>query len=300
MAGLKKVMNWFVTIEPDEGDTDIPREAADPDPDVAAKAARERAEKGPVGRQPDNLKVGQARRSGAPMTLAEELAAEDARLAAEQGGASAGGGGDGFSMEELEAELAQKKRSRGSFGESGAGGSINEQMSGGGLGGSGALQAPMSPEEIFTQHGLGGPQDGFNVYKVQQLLKSQYLATANDEVKRASLLVAMEASGVTPGDVLGDARDRDHALDSYDSMLQSEIEELELQVQAENEEIQAEVNRLLEEMRQKVAANNERLAEGREAYQQWKLRKQEAEEELFRSISLLVEPGHRNPVTRED
>lgn len=48
MSKLKDVMGWFVTIEPDEDD-EVPEEAASEDIETAAKAARGRAEAGPVG-----------------------------------------------------------------------------------------------------------------------------------------------------------------------------------------------------------------------------------------------------------
>jgi hypothetical protein len=49
-------MGWFVTIEDDEAD-EVPAEAASEDIDTAAKAARERAEAGPVGHETGGKKV---------------------------------------------------------------------------------------------------------------------------------------------------------------------------------------------------------------------------------------------------
>lgn len=57
MSKLKGVMNWFVTIEDEAGDTDLPEEAASEDADVAAQAARKRVEAGPVGRTPKGKQV---------------------------------------------------------------------------------------------------------------------------------------------------------------------------------------------------------------------------------------------------
>lgn len=55
MGKLKNVMEFFVEIEPEESD-EVPEEAASDDPDVAAKAAKERAQQGPVGKTPDQPK----------------------------------------------------------------------------------------------------------------------------------------------------------------------------------------------------------------------------------------------------
>ncbi len=56
MSKLKNLMELFVVIEDDEDD-DIPAEAADEDIEVAAEAARARAESGPVGREPSGRRV---------------------------------------------------------------------------------------------------------------------------------------------------------------------------------------------------------------------------------------------------
>ncbi|MFB6374946.1 MAG: hypothetical protein ABEN55_17915 [Bradymonadaceae bacterium] len=55
MGKMKSVMEFFVEIEPEKSD-DVPEEAASDDPDVAAKAAKERAQQGPVGKTPDQPK----------------------------------------------------------------------------------------------------------------------------------------------------------------------------------------------------------------------------------------------------
>ena len=55
MGKLKSMMEFFVEIEPDDAD-EVPEEAASDDPDVAAKAAAERAQQGSVGKKPDRPK----------------------------------------------------------------------------------------------------------------------------------------------------------------------------------------------------------------------------------------------------
>jgi len=55
MGKLKSVMEFFVEIESEDSD-DVPEEAASEDPDVAAKAAKKRAQQGPVGKTPDRPK----------------------------------------------------------------------------------------------------------------------------------------------------------------------------------------------------------------------------------------------------
>lgn len=56
MSKLKDVMGWFVTIEDAEEDS-VPADAASEDIETAAKAARQRAEEGPVGHETGGKKV---------------------------------------------------------------------------------------------------------------------------------------------------------------------------------------------------------------------------------------------------
>lgn len=57
MSKLKSLRNFFFVVDEDEDDV-VPAEAASDDIEVAAKAARERMEEGPVGREPSGKTMG--------------------------------------------------------------------------------------------------------------------------------------------------------------------------------------------------------------------------------------------------
>lgn len=77
MGKMKSLLEFFVEIEPEESD-EVPEEAASDDPDVAAKAAAERAQQGAVGKKPSQpRKVGEM--AGDPYAgMVDEAALSDA------------------------------------------------------------------------------------------------------------------------------------------------------------------------------------------------------------------------------
>lgn len=56
MSKLKSLRNFFFVVEEDEDDQ-VPEEAASEDIDVAAQAARQRVDEGPVGREPSGKRM---------------------------------------------------------------------------------------------------------------------------------------------------------------------------------------------------------------------------------------------------
>jgi hypothetical protein len=275
MAGFKKVLNWFVTIETDETQQ-APAKAASPNPDEAAQAAKQQAERGPVGRQPEQPKrVGQIKSPSSGMSLEEELAALDAELSGGAPPARASG----------DAPPAPPRRSA----------PIEREPSEDGV------LTPASFEELYAQASLPGPHDAaFSIYKVEQLLSSPHLKGLDAMMKRASLLVAMQASNVKVEQVIADAFERDNALDTHDAELHFQLDMLEETITQQNNDIQREVEEMLRKMQEQIAQNNQTLQTARETYAEWKQAKKEEEQRLYDVISLFIEPGQRNPVSVDE
>ena len=110
-------------------------------------------------------------------------------------------------------------------------------------------------------------------------------------------MVALQARNVTVGEVIEDARRRDHALDEHDASLMEALLSLEDAVSEKNQAAQDRINALLEQLRLEIEANNRQLTEARELYDEWKAAKLAEEDRLFQTIRHFVEPGHPNPVS---
>jgi hypothetical protein len=295
MAGIKKVLNWFVTIETDETQP-APPAAASANPDEAAQAAKQQAARGPVGKPPEQpRRVGQVQ-AGGGKTLEEEMAELDAQIARERGEAPQASAPS--STRPMQAAPPVRPSARPTFDDLDL--SEDAELDADAEEGAGEPRQH-SFDALYKAAQLPGPEaPDFSVYKIERLLESEHLQGLRNDMKRASLLVAMQASNVKVDSVIADASKRDQILDSYDNNLALELDELEQQVTLQNEELEAEAKAVLERLQEQIAANNKQLADARSSYKSWKRAKKTEEQRLYNAIALFIAPGADNPVTLDD
>ena len=115
-------------------------------------------------------------------------------------------------------------------------------------------------EQIYNSVGIKTPSHGFNIYKIEEMLKSNYLKNMNNEVKKNSVLVALEAIKVPIEDIIQDAINRDKALDSYEKYEEKKLKDYENRKSEENKKIQEEIERFFNEKREQIQ-NNDKLVQ---------------------------------------
>lgn len=153
---------------------------------------------------------------------------------------------------------------------------------------------PTSFEQIYQAAEIRPPAHGFTIFKIAEMLKSEHIRTLSAEIKRSSVLLALDAAGVKLQEVIEDAVRRDRALDAFEVVQQRALEQFEARKTDENSKLQAEADRVLNELRAKIQANNDALARERERMQTWRLQKQQEE----RRIADAVAPfASENPIT---
>ncbi len=280
MSGFKKVLNWFVTVETN-GEEEVPEAAASADPDEAAAAARQAAEQGRGGQRPAEPKrVGEVRAPQSGKTLEEELAELDKELAQGRRPASASAAptprATGQVLYTPPAPVAAEAFDPAEF--------------------EGSPIQPRPAEDLYAAERLPPQGQGFTVYKIEELLASPHLRGLSVEMKRASLLVAMQASGVDVESVIADAALRDRALDAHEMDLLIELEDLESQTHAQNEALEAEAQAVLRRLQQEMSENTARLEAARKAVAAWKAQKQAEERRLYEAVALFASPD-KNPVS---
>ena len=153
---------------------------------------------------------------------------------------------------------------------------------------------PTSFEEIYSAAEIHPPAHGFTVMKVAEMLHSEHIRNLPKDVKRSSVLVALEASGAPIQDVIEDAVKRDRALDTFERVQERSVNDLEARKTKENQEIQAEMDRIVADHRARIQANNDEVAKERERYYAWRLKKQEEEQKISDTVSYFVTD---NPIT---
>jgi hypothetical protein len=73
---------------------------------------------------------------------------------------------------------------------------------------------PTSFDQIYDSAEIHAPDHGYTILKVAEMLQSEHIRGLPAEVKRNSILLALEASNVKLQDVIEDAVKRDRALDT--------------------------------------------------------------------------------------
>ena len=86
---------------------------------------------------------------------------------------------------------------------------------------------PTSFEEIYKAAEIPPAPQGYSILKISHMLESEHLRNLPSDVKKSSVLVALDAAGVDIKDVIQDAIRRDRALDGYERVQQRAAEELE-------------------------------------------------------------------------
>jgi Asp-tRNA(Asn)/Glu-tRNA(Gln) amidotransferase A subunit family amidase len=156
------------------------------------------------------------------------------------------------------------------------------------------VRNPTSFDEIYKAAEIAPPAHGYTIEKVGAMLQSEHLRGLSAEVKRSSILVALEASGAKIEDVIQDAVRRDRALDGYERVLQKSLNDIQLKKTEENRQIEAEMNKMLGEFRARIQANNEAIAKETERFSAWRTQKQAEEKNIADTVGYFVS---ENPIT---
>lgn len=150
-------------------------------------------------------------------------------------------------------------------------------------------------DEIYTAAEIHPPEHGYTIYKIADMLQSEHIRNLPAEVKRSSILLALDAAGVKLQDIIEDAVRRDRALDTFERVQQKAVEDLEKRKTEENAQIQAELDRLVSEHRARMQANSDAVAKEKDRFFGWRLQKQQEEQKIADTVSHFVT---ENPITR--
>jgi hypothetical protein len=156
---------------------------------------------------------------------------------------------------------------------------------------------PTSFEEIYRAAEIPAAPQGYSVLKVAQMLESEHIRNLPSDVKKSSVLVALDAAGVNIKDVIQDSVQRDRALDGYERVQQRALNDLEATKNKENSQIQADIDRFVTEQRAKLQANTDTVSRERERFAAWRLKKQQEEKKIADTVGYFVA---ENPITTGD
>jgi hypothetical protein len=154
--------------------------------------------------------------------------------------------------------------------------------------------APLALADIYAAADIAPPSHGYTVLKVADMLQSVHIKDLPAEVRKSSVLVALDAAGVKIQQIIEDAVRRDKALDTFERLQQKQVEEFEAGKLEENRKHQAEMDRLIADLKAKMEANQKAVAQRKEAFQAWRIQKQLEEQRIADAVAPFVT---ENPIT---
>lgn len=147
----------------------------------------------------------------------------------------------------------------------------------------GPVTAPASFDDVYGAAQIQAPVHGYSVLKVAEMLQSEHLQSLPVDVKKKSILVALDAAGVKVADIVEDAVRRDRALDTYERVLQKNLEQL-----------RGEKEREIKELEDTIARSRAELDKEQKELDKWCARKRLEENRIAEAVGYFVS---QNPIT---
>jgi hypothetical protein len=172
--------------------------------------------------------------------------------------------------------------------------SANGRNGSAGIGGAEALatvRGDLSPlEDIYRTAGIVAPRMGYSITKVVEMLRSDHLRGLGDEVKRASVLMALSAAGIPLSDVLQDAAQRQAAVAAYEVEQRKKFEEYWSRRAEENTQLQAEMERVTRQFIERMNRNLAEVQQEKDAFQMWQHSMQYEVLQISAAVTLCAQP----------
>jgi len=144
----------------------------------------------------------------------------------------------------------------------------------------------LSYDDIYHAAGIMTPHSGYGIHKVVEMLNSQRIRELSTDIKRASVLMALDAAGTSVAAVLQDATRRQHALDAYEAAQRKQLEDFEAQKAKENAQIEAEMESLRAHYAQRIQSNRDQVTREKETLRNWQMAMQHESQRITEVIEL--------------
>ncbi len=144
----------------------------------------------------------------------------------------------------------------------------------------------LSYDDIYHAAGIMSPRSGYGIHKVVDMLNSERIRDLSKDIKRASVLMALDAAGASAEDILQDATRRQQALNTYEDGRRQQVEEYEARKAQENAQIDTEMQCISAHYAERIQQNKEEVAKHKEALRNWQMAKQHETQRISEVIEL--------------
>jgi hypothetical protein len=141
-------------------------------------------------------------------------------------------------------------------------------------------------EDIYRASGIMSPGAGYGIHKVVDMLNNERLRDLSKEAKRASVLMALDAAGISSDELLTDATRRQNALTAYESAQVKQLEDFEARKAKENGKIEEEMEKIRAHYAERVQANLDQVEKEKDALRNWQMAMQHETQRIAEVIEL--------------
>jgi hypothetical protein len=148
--------------------------------------------------------------------------------------------------------------------------------------------APDSFEHVYENAAVQPPALSFGILKVADMVGSPHLATMSPDLKRNSILMALDAAGAQIDYLLEDAVFRQRALNDHEEALQKKLKDFEAASSTEVDRIQAQLKVLTDDHMSRIQNNLDDLAREQDYLRGWQKRKQQESQRIAEAATYCV------------
>jgi hypothetical protein len=153
----------------------------------------------------------------------------------------------------------------------------------------------MSVEDIYSTSGIRAPKKDYGISKVIEMLRSEHVRGLPNEMKRAAVLMALDAARIPIEEVLRDAKARQDALDSYETERRKQIEAEWARKAKENAEILAELESAKLHHMACINRNLDRIVREKATFDDWLAIKQQESQNILEAAALCLKSSAPAP-----
>jgi len=157
----------------------------------------------------------------------------------------------------------------------------------------------LAMNDIYQTAGIRGPRKGYSIHKIVEMLRSEHLRGLSKEMKRASILVALDAAGISIDEVVDDGKARIEAIDSYESSQRKQFEAHLVRRAEENQQIMAELERVKATYADRLRRNLEGVAREKATFGNWLTLKQQEASTILEAMELCAKNVAAEPAKAE-
>lgn len=152
-----------------------------------------------------------------------------------------------------------------------------------------SFQVDLSPvEEIYRAAGIMNPKRGYSINKVVEMLQSRHIRDLSKEMKRAAVLMALDAAGTSIEQVQRDAKARQDALDAHEAQQTYQVEAEWARKAEEVIQIQGELESIKAHYMSRIERNKEGVAREKATFAEWLATKQEESLSMAEAMELCL------------